>query len=366
MKKILTLLLFVAVISAGGFVYWKSRPKPELTSKFVQPVRNEIITEQSQSPVLGEETVNLAIPAEYVKLNNPYHVFQTFNNCGPATLAMALNFWGVNKTQEELGKLMRPYQNIQGDNDDKTIFTSEFVRWAEEYKLMALSRPNGDIELIKKLTANGIPVVVKTWLHPGEDIGHFRLVLGYDDNAQAIWQDDSYEGKNKKISYWDFLNMWQAFNYNYVVVYPSHKAEIVKAILGEEWIEQKSWENALTRASKEEDLDSTNPYPLFNQTTAYYHIGQYEKSVEMFEKVKARLPRRMLWYQIEPIQAYQNLNNYDQVFEISNNILENGNRAFSELYLIRAQIYKSQGNEVAANQELDLARKYNENLLITN
>ena len=111
----------------------------------------------------------------------------------------------------------------------------------------------------------------------------------------------------------------------------------------------------------EGELSPENVYPPFNMSTAYYHLGDYQNSASAFEKVESRLPRRMLWYQIEPIQAYQGLGNYDRVFQITDNILNSGNRAYSELYQIRGEIFLSQGNKERAREQFELAILYNEN-----
>src|SRR3989304_10261704 len=157
--------------------------------------------------------------------------------------------------------------------------------------------------------------------------------------------------------------MWQPFNYDYVVVYNPDLEEKVMAILADEWDEQTAWQNSLARAKKEGELDPDNFYPDFNISVASYHLGDFKTSVESFEKVEAKLPRRMLWYQIEPILAYQKLGNYDRVFEIIQRILDNGNRAFSELYMIRGEIYLEKGEKDKARQELEQALLYNKNLI---
>lgn len=379
MKKftvILVLTLTTAIVIA---LFYKINQNPPLDTKFVQNVRdNEQNTNnltpktEGESSTSGSElipdlkvksnSVNLKEPGEYAQLINNYHVYQSFNNCGPATLSMAMAWYGVKVSQEELAKNMRPFQHPKGDNDDKTIFTYEFVNWANEYGLEAIGRVNGDIELLKKFISNGIPVVVKTWLKPNEDIGHFRFVTGYDENKQIIVQDDSYEGPNKKIGYFDFLTMWQAFNYSYVVVYTSDLKDKVESVIGEEIDEKVAWENALRRAGEENLKDENNPYPHFNISTASYHLVDYERSVKEYEKVENVLPRRMLWYQIEPIKAYQELKSYDKVFEIIEKILENGNRSFSELYMIRGEIYLEQGLKDKAKEQFELALKYNTNM----
>ncbi len=294
-----------------------------------------------------------------VILSNPRHTFQSFNNCGPATLSMALGYYGMNVSQQELGQRMRPYQNPQGDNDDKTIFSAEFVAEAERQGLRAISRVNGDIDLLKRLTANDFPVVVKTWLNQGEDIGHFRMVKGYDDSTQVIIQDDSYQGKDLEFSYEDFLSLWQPFNYNYIVVYPSEKHEQLMILLGEESQEQASWANAYNRAKQEIQTQPENVYPWFNLATSAYRLGNYEESVEAYERVASKLPGRMLWYQIEPILAYQKLGRDQLVMDLISQILTNHNRAYTELYLIRGEIYLRQGNQAAAQQEFEQAVRYN-------
>ena len=214
---------------------------------------------------------------------------------------------------------------------------------------------------MKTFTTNGIPIVVKTWLHVNDDIGHFRIVRGFDESKKVIIQDDSFEGPNKKISYFDFLSMWQPFNYTYIIVYTQEQKDLVSAIIGEEMDENVAWGNALTKAKKELELDPENVYPYFNMSTSYYHLGNFNKSVEEFEQVESQIPRRMLWYQIEPIQAYKELGNYARVFQITDNILANGNRAFSELYQLRGEIYIAQGNKEKAQEQFELAILYNQN-----
>lgn len=360
MKKKLIFVL-VAILLIGGVLLWSKRPSPAIETKFVTDVREDLVPTAGkfQESDESKSTVEIKEPGSTALVSNLRHTYQTFNNCGPATLSMILGWYGKNVSQSELADKMRPYQNQKGDNDDKTIFTYEFVDWAKEYGFEAIGRVNGDIELLKKFTSNGIPVVVKTWLHVNEDIGHFRIVRGFDESKKVIIQDDSYEGPNKKFSYFDFLSMWQPFNYSYIVVYKPEQKSLVEAVLGSETDEKVAWSNALDRAKRESQLTADNVYPWFNTSTAYYHLDDYQNSVLAFEKVESRLPKRMLWYQIEPIQSYEKLGNYDRVFSIIARVLENGNRAYSELYQIRGEIYLEQGKKDLARKEFEQALVYN-------
>ncbi|MBW6441441.1 C39 family peptidase [Patescibacteria group bacterium] len=372
MKRWIIIFFIFSLILSGGILYYTLNKRPPVETKFVQNVRDgefeqpqvgsEQDVEYSTDEVIQEKRVEIKEPGMSAFLENNYHIYQTFNNCGPATLSMALAWYGVNVSQVELGNKMRPYQHPTGNNDDKTIFTHEFVDWANEYGIEGVSRVNGDIYLLKKFIANGFPVVVKTWLKQHEDIGHFRFVTGYDEEKDLVYFDDSYDGPNKKMKYFDFLSLWQPFNYNYIVLYPQDSELLVKEIIGQDWAEENAWKNALSRAEKENEKDPNNIYPIFNMSTSSYHLGDYERSVKEFEKVESRLPRRMLWYQIEPIRAYKELGDYDRVFKIIENILENGNRAFSELYIIRRNIYLEQGLGEKAMVEYELAKKYNVNI----
>jgi tetratricopeptide (TPR) repeat protein len=356
-KRFLIPIVFFLFLFSGLLIYSRFIQKPP-------PLEEKFVQEEAPAPMASPEvapSIALVQPGDKALLPGTKIAYQTFNNCGPATLSMILSYYDIDKTQKELGDQMRPYQHPQGDNDDKTIFPAEFVAWLEKLGLKALYRPNGSIQLIKLLVANEIPVVVKTWLRPNEDIGHFRIVRGFDEGAKVIISDDSYFGPNRRISYFDFLSMWQPFNYAYIPVYPAEKEEVVKAILGEDLDSKIVYQKAVERAEKEAELDSENVYPIFNLSTSYYHLGEYEKSVAEFEKVENRLPRRMLWYHIEPILAYRELKNYDRVFEITNWLFEHGNRAFSELYQIRGEIYLEKGDKEAAKREFELALEYNKN-----
>lgn len=372
MKRKLLVLVIIALILGLG-IYTISKKRPPVETKFVQEVgersgkleMGEVIDEKGNE----KKEVGIKKPGNSALLENPKHIYrgatsfayQSFNNCGPATLSMMLSWYGQKVSQTELGEKMRPFQNPEGDNDDKTIFTYEFVDWTKKYGFESFGRVNGDIELLKTFTTNGIPVVVKTWLHVNDDIGHFRIVRGFDESKKVIIQDDSFEGPNKKISYFDFLSMWQPFNYAYIIVYKPEQEDLVLTIIGEEIDEKIAWGNSLSRANQESELDRENVYPWFNMSTSYYHLEDFENSIAAFEKVENRLPRRMLWYQIEPIQAYKELGNYGRVFQITDNILANGNRAYSELYQLRGEIYIAQGNKEKAREQFELAILYNQN-----
>ncbi len=287
------------------------------------------------------------------------HVFQSFNNCGPATLSMALSYEGITIDQAELGQILRPYQVPGGDNDDKSVTLNEVAKQAETYGLTTYLRPNGDIEKLKQFIANDIPVITRTWLSLDEDIGHYRIVRGYDENTKQIIQDDSLQGRNLRYSYNEFNALWKTFNYEYLVLIPENKIEIVKSILGNDLNETTGWENAKTRIENEllEDPQSTDL--LFALSRIHYYLGNYDKSVNYFNQVENLVSFRALWYQLEPLLSIYETGDYTRVFQISNKILNNQNRAYSELYKLRGDMYQNQGQIDLARSEYQKAVFYN-------
>ena len=366
MKKI---ILIIAIILLAILLFLKldsdtanapidlpaKTPSPTQTS--VDPVQ-KIIPEKP--PAL--QTFKLSEPAQAKTLENEYHVFQTFNNCGPASLSMIFSYFGINKSQKELGRELRPYQNPRGDNDDKSVTLEELSKKSEEYGLAAYHRPNGNIELLKLFITYDIPIIVKTLTKENEDIGHYRVVKGYYDTTREIIYDDSFQGKDLRLSYESFNKIWEKFNFEYLVIIPKDKVMIAEAIIGEDKDINKAWGKAAKNARELVEKYPENIFYRFNLSVALYNTGAFQESVAEFEKVESKLPFRTLWYQIEPIQAYFALGDYERVFYLTDEILNNYNKAFSELYLIRGEIHKIRGDAPAAKNEFEKAVFYNTSL----
>lgn len=352
-KIVLSVSLLLVAVSVPIFVARRINSQDTLQS-LVQNIAQPI----SPSPT---PKVNLLQPRQSKILPTDYHVFQSFNNCGPAALSMALRFYGIDISQAELGFALRPYQIPNGDNDDKSVTLEEMAEKAGEYGLVPFHRPNGDIEKIKLFITYDIPVIARTWTKVNEDIGHYRVVKGYDDSTRQIIQDDSLQNKNLWFAYDVFNIMWEKFNFEYLVLVPQEKVGIAEAILADDANPEVAWQKAAQNAQRQLETNPDDIYSRFNLSVAYYNIGEYKKSVEEFEKVESRLPPRTLWYQIEPIEAYFELGDYPRVLSITDKVLNNYNRAFSELYLIRGKTYQKQANIEAARNEFEKAVFYNKN-----
>lgn len=353
-----TRFLFGMIFAAfliGGFILFGQFGNSFLEVKqTIQKVTG--VTLETPTPTVALKQ----IPQSY-SLPQSNFVSQTFNNCGPASLSMVMSMFGKSVSQDELASKMRPFNNPYGGVDDKSIFAEEFVKYAQEYGFESLERPNGDTEMLKQFVANDIPVVVRTWLNDYEDIGHFRIVRGYDDSRGILIQDDSYQGPNLEYTYEEFDKLWQPFNYGYILVYPKEKQEIVDAILGGEKDPKVAYQNSINRAEQELQQNPGSIYSTFNLSTANFYLGNYQKSAEYYESVAGQLPPRMSWYQTEPIENYLALKQYDTVIDLSDRTLQSGNQAYSELYYFKGKVYLDQGDREAARREFEQAVYYNQN-----
>lgn len=367
MRKILALTVLIVFIIGAGLGYSLSRyQENQSTSDTISSPLPTIEPEERDSALshlLSKNDLVSPTPIPPQKtLQNDYHVFQTFNNCGPASLSMALSYNGINVSQAELGRQLRPYQVASGNNDDKSVTLAEIAKKAEEFGLKSYHRPGGSVNLIEQFIANDIPIIARTWLSRDESIGHYRVIKGYDRELDRLLQDDSLQGKNLWYNYDDFDEIWKKFNYEYVVIVPPEKISQIEQILDDGLDETRSWHRAIVEA---EDLLNKNPddvYARFNLSVALYKVGDYKRSVVEFEMVEHKLPFRTLWYQIEPILSYFELRDYDRVLQITEKIINNHNRAFSELYILRGDVFKNRGDLESAKKEYELAVKYNSEL----
>lgn len=355
MKKLIILSLLVILLTLPIIVV-ETRQKKLLTGS-PSPISKFVLLPTPSPTPYPLKTLPVS-----KTLSNPYHVFQTFNNCGPAALSMTLSYYNIEVSQTELGQALRPYQIANGDNDDKSVTLAELAEKAQEYNLIPFHRPLGSEHIVKHFINYDIPIITRTYLNEREDIGHYRIIKGFDDTTREFIQDDSLQGRNLRYSYSAFNNLWEQFNFEFMVLVPADKLEVAHAILGENSNRATAWKNASISARNQLATDPDNINTRFNLSVALHNSKEFKESTKEFEKIETRLSPRTLWYQIEPIQSYYEIGNYPKVFEMTDKILNNHNRAFSELYVLRGKIYQKQGQFDLAKEEFEKAVLYNKNL----
>lgn len=155
------------------------------------------------------------LPAR-VLLENGRHERQGWNNCGPTTLAMALSFWGSEATQSDIAPLLKP------DPEDKHVGIEQMADYAASAGLQATTRSGGTLEGLKRFLHAGIPVIIESWyVRDAQDqMGHYRLVVGYDEATQLFDLYDSLYDPPTTMTYDELYELWRVFNWTYLVVAP--------------------------------------------------------------------------------------------------------------------------------------------------
>jgi tetratricopeptide (TPR) repeat protein len=328
---------------------------------------------QSATPIPPTATAR-PLP-EKVRLDGFQHRFQTWNNCGPATLAMGLSYFGEQFSQEQTASILKP------NPEDRNVSPDEMAAFVnEQTPYNALFRANGTIEILKALIANEVPVIIETGINPPGEFrwlgwyGHYLLIVAYSDEEDSFWVYDSWFGTSEEpltnahldgrvISYEDLAQDWSQFNRNYIALFRPEQEPLVTELIGQEMDDKTMWENALARSKEEIELDPSNPFFWFNLGTNYAALEQHEEAALAFDQARAiGLPWRMLWYQFGPFESYLNTGRYEDVILLADTTLE-GRPYFEESYYFKGKALAAMGEEAAAIENLERAVTFNPNFV---
>ncbi|NLG48917.1 MAG: tetratricopeptide repeat protein [Chloroflexi bacterium] len=277
-----------------------------------------------------EPTPTLAFlpAAPAVELTGFRHAWQTWNNCAPATLAMALSYYGKPLTQADIGDVLRP------NKEDKHVGGDELVEFARGQGLQAILRVNGTPDLLRTLLSNGLPVMIATWHEdkPNDGMGHYRLVVGYDDAREEWVLYDSLAGEGTdrnapyvplRMSYARLAEWWAVMNHKYIVIYADEMAPTVEAILGGQMDDATMWAQALADSKAAVEQHPEDPFAAFNLGSNLVGLKRYQEAAAAYDKARTiGLPWRMLWYQFGPFEAYYGAGRYQEVIALADATLD--------------------------------------------
>ncbi len=290
-----------------------------------------------------------------------------WNYCGPANFSMSLTFWGWKGNRDVIGKAIKP------SDKDKNVMPYELVDFVtdEAPGMSALQRYGGDIETLKRLIAAGFPVVAETGYYERDYtgkmgwMGHYQFVTGYDDAAGSLLAQDTWlDGPNFAIPYDEFMEGWRAFNYLFVVTYPSEREGEVLTLLGPLADANAAAQRALELAQTEsETLDGIDRFfAWFNIGSSHVAMQQYADAAYAYDfafQLYAGLtgddsirPYRMMWYQTGPYFAYFYSNRYADVINLATTTLED---TISEPVLEESLIWRGRAYYMAGKTEAAIA-----------
>lgn len=294
------------------------------------------------------------------------HMYQSWNNCGPANLAMALTFWGWEGDQQDTAAVLKP------NKLDKNVMPYEMVDFVNEHTdLRAVARVGGDLHMLKALIAAGFPVIVeKGFEGAGFDgwMGHYEVVNGFDDAEQVFFVQDSYKGPDLKVPYAELESQWRAFNNTYIVIYPPEREAEVMSILGPQADPTANFQYALQKASDETTSLSGRDlfFAWFNRGANLVALHDYQNAATAFDAAFAHYanipkelrPWRMLWYQTGPYFAYYYTGRFQDVVDLATSVLSIANDpVLEESYYWRGRALLALGDEKGAIADFQKAVK---------
>lgn len=276
-----------------------------------------------------------------------YHK-QGWNNCGPATLTMALSYFGWTRNQDYAASILKPY------DEDKNVSPHEMVNFVEtQTDLNALTRMGGDLDLLRTLIYNEFPVVIeRSHMFEGYDwLGHYQFIGGYNDVQQVFIIYDSWLGNGELITeaYNQVDSAWKEFNRTFIVIYTPDREDRLMQLLGTRADPEEAAQFAFDTAQHEARANPQDSFPWFNMGTSLTALGRYQEAATAFDKAfELRVPWRMLWYQFGPFEAYYEQGRYDDILSLVNNNLSNGGEYVEETYYWQGRALAAKGDTAGA------------------
>lgn len=294
-----------------------------------------------------------------VLLSGFTHAFQLWNNCGPATLSMALSYYGWDGDQRDAAAFLKP------DQEDKNVSPSQMVDFIQQQGLEAVLRYGGDVNLIRQLLLAGFPVLVEKGFDPDPEelgwMGHYLLIVGYNEFDGGFVTMDSYLGPSQHEPYPHFDDFWRQFNRTYIVIYRSEQREELAAVLGDNMDVTVNLWHVLSIAIDEVNENPRDAFAWFNLGTSYTQVGYFEDAAGAFDQARLLgLPWRMLWYQFGPYEAYYRVGRYDEMLALAEATLAT-TPDVEESYFYQGMALQAKGDVAGARAAFQKAVDFNPN-----
>jgi len=317
-----------------------------------------IPTVRAPGPTQAARSTPAASEGIDVLLTTAKQEYQGWNNCGPATLSMNLSVFGWKGNQYEAAKFLKP------DQEDKNVSPDQMIAYARSVGFQALHRVNGTPDMLKAFLRAGLPVLIEKGFEPEADLGwmgHYELIVGFNDLKQEFIAMDSYLGPYQAVPYGDLDRYWRQFNRTYLIIYPDSQADTVTQVLGDQRDEATMWADALATAQAEAASAPDDAFAWFNLGTNYLALNDPASAAVAYDHARQiGLPWRMTWYQFGLFDAYLSTGRYDDVLALADATLK-VTPNIEEMYYYKGLALKAQGNLSGARSQLELALKRNAN-----
>ncbi|MFN8470791.1 MAG: C39 family peptidase [Anaerolineae bacterium] len=205
-----------------------------------------------------------SIPPQYYL--PAHHFWQSRNNCGPTSVAMAASVFGVTVDPEDARRVLRPEPESIGMDPIRV------PGYVQSLGLAARPRVNGDLDTLRRLIAADVPVIVLQWLTLSQSVDHYRLVVGYDTQAHVLLINDSTYGAYLRVPEDEFLALWTPGGRQYIPVYRAQQSDRVAEIVGADWEDTSMYRRAFDAALKDLQQAPNDPWAWLRLGTYAYFL----------------------------------------------------------------------------------------------
>jgi len=193
----------------------------------------------------------------------PFEKWLGKNYCGPACLTMVFNYWDETRSFSQRKIMDEIY-----DSESQVTYNSDLVLYPRTKGFESYSF-QGDLRILKDVVGKDIPVIVLTKAIKQIAKGHYRVVIGFDDDEDQIIFHDPYFGGRNAMTSKDFMKVWE---------------------LGK-GRNRSRWMMAVVPGQTAFPFPALQNDPLtsINLATAYYRRSDFMKSREQWEKARESL-----------------------------------------------------------------------------
>ncbi len=221
-------------------------------------------------------------------------ISQTLNNCGPASIAEVLNYFGTQRSQTQVAAVLRP------DLPDYGMSLYGVPFYAESVGMKAVGGVAGSDDLVKAFVANGLPIIVADQVSRTDATRHFRPIDGYDDQAGYFIGSDPYLGPNHQISYAEFDDIWRISGGRWVVLYPPGKQDLVDSVLARYGNRSQAIQAGLQRAEQRVAQQPKLPWSWLELADMQIDSGHLKDAGPNIQKgIQLGLPFEAHWLQLK-------------------------------------------------------------------
>ncbi|HPZ07159.1 MAG TPA: papain-like cysteine protease family protein [Candidatus Eremiobacteraeota bacterium] len=219
--------------------------------------------------------------------------------CGEATLYMIIHYWDEESTVTQTDLVRDVFSSFFN-----ATFPFSIENYLNSRGFNIITHKVQNLTKIKEYICQDIPVLVVNSMTGMDNYGHFRVVIGYDDNKGEMICHDPALGNNYIMKYEEFLATWDFYNYWMMAAYPPNYREILALKL-----------NPLPYPQRTAYMD-TKVHMVYGR--AYLEGGYYEESLKEFELAlsivaDANLKLNLHLFQSE---AYIGLQKWDKAEQI--------------------------------------------------